>query len=117
MKTNRRVMRREMVKGETYEMPRLALTYLWGACKMESLGMAHSSASKYLGYRGTAEAKHLFGWPQNLSKKETFRRVDCLRKPVIEGDYDGMTWVYPIPLVSKEQYKANLEVAKLEANK
>tara|TARA_R100000234_G_scaffold82200_1_gene51843 strand:- start:2109 stop:2360 length:252 start_codon:yes stop_codon:yes gene_type:complete len=81
---------------EIREISRLALTQLWGACKMESLGMKHSS-----GIRATAQAKKIFGWPMNVSKKETFRRVDCLRKQVIEADADGMTFDYPVPILKK----------------
>ena len=80
--------------NETREISRLALTQLWGACKMESLGMSHSS-----GVRATAQAKKLFGWPMNVSKKETFRRVDNLRNQIIEADADGMTFDYPIKIL------------------
>ena len=92
----------KMVVGETYELHRLALTQLWGMVKMESLGMHHSSSTRRGGIRATAQAKHLFGWPRNLSKKETFRRVDCLRRQVVDGDFDGLTWEYPIPILEKE---------------
>ena len=92
----------KMVIGATYEMSRIKLTHLWGACKMESLGMSHSSSSRAGGYRATAEAKRLFGWPQNVSKKETFRRVNQLRQNVVDGDHDGMYWEYPIPILEKE---------------
>lgn len=91
-----------MVVGETYEMPALTLTHLWGGCNMEAIGMRHSSSNKRGGYRATAEAKHLFGWPKNLSKKETARRVTWLRKQVVDGNYNGLTWEYPIPLMAKK---------------
>ena len=89
----------EMQEGETYQLGRLKLTHMWGMVKLESIGMQHSSASRRGGYRATAEAKHLFGWPKNLSKEETFRRVDWLRKQVIEGDFEGLTWEYPLEVV------------------
>ena len=92
----------EMQEGETYQLGRLKLTHMWGMVKLESIGMQHSSASRRGGYRATAEAKHLFGWPKNLSKEETFRRVDELRQKVIDGGYEGMTWVYPMPVLPKE---------------
>ena len=92
----------EMIEGVTYEMNRIKLTHLWGGCKMESIGLRHSSSNKRGGYRATAEAKHLFGWPQNVSKKETFRRVNQLRQAVVDGDHDGMYWEYPIPILEKE---------------
>lgn len=63
---------------------------------MESLGMRHSS-----GVRATAQAKKLFGWSMNLSKEETFRRVDNLRNQVIEADADGMTFDYPVPILKR----------------
>ena len=37
----------------------------------------------------------------NLSKEETFRRVDNLRNQVIEADADGMTFDYPVPILKR----------------